>query len=213
MPALAEERRSTRKRRAILDAATEAFLAHGYLGTSMDEIAARAGVSKQTIYKHFTDKERLFTEIVSSTVDEVGDPVMAEVHELQDSGEVERDLRDLARRQIAAVMQPRVLALRRLVIAEATRFPEAARLFHERGAGRTVAALAEVLGRLAERGVLSVDDPRLAAEQFNWLIMSAPMNRAMLLGENGAPAALGPHVENAVRVFLAAYGDQSSKNA
>ena len=52
------ERRSDRKRAAILEAATEAFLQRGYLGTSMDEIAAQAAVSKQTVYKHFADKEQ-----------------------------------------------------------------------------------------------------------------------------------------------------------
>ena len=69
------ERRSDRKRRAILEAATEAFLRHGFLGTSMDEIAAAAAVSKQTVYKHFSDKESLFREIVTTTVDEISDGV------------------------------------------------------------------------------------------------------------------------------------------
>ena len=73
------ERRSDRKRRAILEAATEAFLRHGFLGTSMDEIAAAAAVSKQTVYKHFSDKESLFREIVTTTVDEISDPNSEEV--------------------------------------------------------------------------------------------------------------------------------------
>ncbi|WP_030040457.1 TetR/AcrR family transcriptional regulator, partial [Streptomyces resistomycificus] len=55
------EGRSARKRQAILEAATEVFLNKGYLGTSMDEVAALASVSKQTVYKNFTDKQRLFT--------------------------------------------------------------------------------------------------------------------------------------------------------
>src|SRR5262249_12281633 len=59
-----EERRSVRKRNAILTAARTVFLRSGYLGTSMDEIAALAAVSKQTVYKQFADKKRLFTEIV-----------------------------------------------------------------------------------------------------------------------------------------------------
>src|SRR3954452_9970711 len=113
------ESRSARKRRAILEAATAAFLRNGYLGTSMDEIAAAAGVSKQTVYKHFADKERLFQEIVTTTVDAASDPVQAEVRSLQDSGDLEAALRALARRQLGKVMQPRLLALRRLVIAEA----------------------------------------------------------------------------------------------
>ena len=86
-----DERRSTRKRRAMLDAATTAFLRKGYAGTSMDEIAALAAVSKQTVYKHFDSKERLFIEIVTSTVNEASDPVHAEVLGLEESGDVEAD--------------------------------------------------------------------------------------------------------------------------
>jgi AcrR family transcriptional regulator len=202
------EPRSTLKRRAILEAATSVFLRKGYLGTSMDEIAALAGVSKQTVYKHFADKERLFSEIVSSTVDEVSEVVHAEVMKLEDTGDVEADLQDLARRQLAAVMQPRVLQLRRLVIGEAARFPELGRIFHERGPGRTLAALATAFEHLAERGVLRLDDPALAAAHFNWLIMSVPLNEAMLLGQDKPPArtVLNRYADSGVRVFLAAYG-------
>ncbi len=204
----APETQSARKRRAILEAATTVFLRKGYLGTSMDEIAALAGVSKQTVYKQFADKASLFSEIVSSTLDAASAPVHAEVAHLEDSGDVEADLRDLARRQLAAVMQPRLLQLRRLVIAEGGRFPELGRTFYERGPGRTVAALAEAFEHLAARGVLELEDPPLAAAHFNWLIMSAPMNRAMLLGEEEtpAPAELDRYADGGVRVFLAAYG-------
>jgi TetR/AcrR family transcriptional repressor of mexJK operon len=200
--------RSARKRRAILEAATAAFLQNGYRGTSMDEVAAVASVSKQTVYKHFADKERLFTEIVTSTVDEVADPVQNEVLQLPESGDLEEDLRDLARRQVAAVMQPRLLQLRRLVISEAGRFPELGRTFYDRGPGRTIDALATVFEGLAERGRLELDDPRLAATHFNWLIMSAPLNEAMLLGRDEAPARaeLDRYADTGVRTFLAAYG-------
>ena len=203
-----ETNRSARKRRAILDAATATFLRQGYLGTCMDEVAALAGVSKQTVYKHFADKERLFTEIVAATVDAASDPVQAELRELRDSGDVGADLRDLARRQLTAVMQPRLLQLRRLVIGEAARFPDLGRAFYDRGPRRSVATLADALAALAERGVLRLDDPRVAAEQFNWLIMAAPLNRAMLLGEDGPPppAELDALVDAGVRAFLAAYG-------
>src|SRR5215216_5550769 len=163
-----DERRSTLKRRAMLDAATTAFLRNGYAGTSMDEIAALAAVSKQTVYKHFDSKERLFFEIVTSTVNEASDPVYNDVLGLEDSGDVEADLRGLARQLLRQVMQPRILQLRRLVIAEAGRFPELGRTFYEQGPGRTITALATVLERLAERGVLQPDDPLLAAAHFNW---------------------------------------------
>jgi TetR/AcrR family transcriptional repressor of mexJK operon len=204
--------RSTRKHSAILEAATTLFLRNGYRGTSMDEIAALAGVSKQTVYKHFADKERLFSEIVTRTVDEVAHPVHNEVLNLQDSGDLEADLRDLARRQLAAVMQPRLLQLRRLVIGEAGRFTALGRTFYERGPGRTITALATAFEHLAARGLLQLDDPQLAAAHFNWLVMSIPLNQAMLLGQDepSTPAELNRHADAGVRAFLAAYASPDS---
>jgi TetR/AcrR family transcriptional regulator, mexJK operon transcriptional repressor len=206
-------RRSVRKRRAILDAATTAFLRHGYLGTSMDEIAALAGVSKQTVYKHFADKERLFSEIVTATVDEIADPNFDEVLNLRDSGDVEHDLRDFARRQLRAVMEPRLLQLRRLVIGEAGRFPQLGRLFYERGPGRTIDALAAMFERLASRRALELNDTRLAAAHFNWLVMSIPLNQAMLLGDDepATPAELEHYADAGVSAFLAAYRKQHAR--
>ncbi len=199
-----DERRSARKRRAILDAATSVFLSNGYLGTSMDEIAALAHVSKQTVYKHFADKERLFCEIVTATVDEIANPNTDEVLKLSDTGDLERDLRDFARRQLRAVMDPRLLRLRRLVIGESGRFPQLGRLFYERGPGRTIDALAKMFEQLASRDVLELDDPRLAAAHFNWLVMSIPLNQAMLLGEDepATPAELNRYADAGVRAFL-----------
>ncbi len=204
---LADERRSARKHRAILQAARTVFLSNGYLGTSMDEIAALAHVSKQTVYKHFADKERLFAEIVTATVDEIADPNTEAALNLKDTGDLERDLRDFARQQLHAVMKPRLLQLRRLVIGEAARFPQLGRLFYERGPGRTLEALAAMFERLASRGALELDDPLLAAAHFNWLVMSIPLNRAMLLGENepATPSELKRYADAGVRAFLAAY--------
>lgn len=200
------ESRSAGKRRAILEAGTTLFLRQGYRGTSMDEIAAIAGVSKQTVYKHFDDKESLFSEIVISTVEEVAKPVHDEVLKLQDNGDLEADFRRLARQLLRRVMQPRILQLRRLVIGEAGRFPELGQTFYEQGLGRTIAALATVFERLADRGVLQPGDPLLAAAHFNWLVMSIPLNRAMLLGDEEPPAAeLNRYADAGVRAFLAAY--------
>jgi AcrR family transcriptional regulator len=206
----AAEPRSARKRKAILEGARAVFLRNGYLGTSMDEIASVARVSKQTVYKHFVDKESLFVEIVTATVDEISDPVHEEVVRVADTGDVEADLRDLAQRQLKRVMQPHLLRLRRLVIGEASRFPELGSTFYERGVDRTVAALATTFERLAARGLLQIHDPAVAAAQFNWLIMSAPINRAMLLGDDEPPAPeeLQRHADNGVRTFLAAYGNR-----
>lgn len=201
------EPRSARKRRAIIEAATTVFLSNGYLGTTMDEIAALARVSKQTVYKHFADKERLFSEIVTARVDEIADPNTDEVLKLRDTGDLERDLRRFARGQLRAVMDPGLLKLRRLVIGESGRFPHLGRLFYERGPGRTIDALATTFERLASRGVLELPDPSLAAAHFNWLVMSIPLNQAMLLGEDepATPTELNRYADAGVRAFLAAH--------
>jgi TetR/AcrR family transcriptional repressor of mexJK operon len=200
--------RSARKHRAILDAATEVFLRSGYLGTNMDEIAALSEVSKQTVYKHFTSKEALFVEIVTSMTDEAGDIVRSEVAELDDGGDVADYLLNYAYRQLIVVLTPRVMQLRRLVIGEVGRFPELAKVLYERGPQRAVSALAALFERLSDRGLLAIDDPQVAASHFNWLVMSAPLNQAMLLGDAAIPkpAELRRHAAEGVRVFLAAYG-------
>ena len=200
--------RTARKRRAILDAATTLFLAEGYLATSMDQIAAAAAVSKQTVYKQFADKESLFREIVNVTVAQVSDPVADQAASLRDSADLAAGLRDLARALLAQVIQPRMMQLRRLVIGEAGRFPELGQLFYDRGPGRTIGTLAATFETLAAQGALRLEDPRLAAEHFNWLVMSTPVNRVMLCGDTELPdrASLSHYADAGTRAFLAAYG-------
>jgi TetR/AcrR family transcriptional regulator, mexJK operon transcriptional repressor len=202
-----DERRSDRKRRAIIEAATAAFLDHGYRGTSMDAVAAGAAVSKQTVYQHFGDKQRLFRELVTATVQTASDPVHDEVRRLVDSGRLEKDLQALARRLLTLVLQPNMMRLRRLVIAEARQFPDLGHLFYDLGPGRTIAALADTFAELIRQGRLSAPDATLAATQFNWLVMSAPLNQAMLRGDDGPPTTreINKWADSSVRMFLAAY--------
>jgi len=203
-----EESRSDQKQRAIIQAATTTFLRNGYLGTSMDDIAALARVSKQTVYKHFSDKEGLFREVVLSTIDQVAEPFFEDMLQRQDPKNLENDLRELARRLIAIVIQPRVLDLRRLVIAEAGRFPKLGHTYYERGPKRTIEAMAAWFQKLAEGGHLRLDDPLIAANHFNWLVSSIPLNEIMFLGngERFSTADLERFADAGVRVFLAAYG-------
>jgi TetR/AcrR family transcriptional regulator, mexJK operon transcriptional repressor len=198
---------SARKHKAILDAATEIFLKSGYLGTNMDEIAALSAVSKQTVYKHFASKEALFIEIVTSMTNQAGDLVHDEVPQLDDAN-VAQYLEDYAFRQLSVVLTPRIMQLRRLVIGEVSRFPELAKVLYERGPKRALTMLAAQFESMATRGLLTLDDPMVAASHFNWLVMSAPLNQAMLLGDEAIPtqAALRLHARQGVHVFLAAYG-------
>jgi TetR/AcrR family transcriptional repressor of mexJK operon len=191
----------------IMNAATTLFLRHGYLGTSMDDIAALAGVSKQTVYTHFADKERLFTDLIRGNTDRVDEFVAAMPDMLQDPVDLAQDMRELARRCIKSVIQPEVLQLRRLVIGEARRFPELARTYYERVPQRLVATLATRLWHLSARGLLHLDDPVLAANHLAWLIVAIPLDIAMFRGtDEGFDAAeLEAIADAGVRVFLAAY--------
>jgi AcrR family transcriptional regulator len=201
-----DEGRSARKHAAIQAAATQVFLAKGYPGTSMEEIATLAGVSKQTVYKHFDDKEQLFATIVLATTDRVDEVVRLAADGPTRTGDPDEDLTELARRLLAALMQPQLLQLRRLVIANADRFPDLGRLWYERGFERVLATLAESFTRLAGRGHLQIDDPLLAANHFAGLLLWVPMNKAMFGGD--APSSetdLHHYADAAVRAFLAAY--------
>jgi TetR/AcrR family transcriptional repressor of mexJK operon len=203
-----EGTQSTRKHQAILDAATALFLARGYQNTSMDEIAALAAVGKQTVYKHFADKERLFSDIILGNIATAEGFTSDAADVLRRTDDLERDLGEVARRYLATVIQPPVLQLRRLIIGEADRFPELARIYYQRVPGHTVATLGSCFHELRERGLLQADDPALAASHFAWLILGQELNKAMFCGYGGPFSAseLDHLADAAVRVFLAAYG-------
>lgn len=204
--------RTEQRRQAIIQAATLVFAQNGYLGATTDEVAARASVSKQTLYKYFADKERLFADVILDTTVHVVEGLSSSVaRRLEDAEDVEAALRGLAEEWVSGLLQPDFLRLRRLVIAEADRFPELGRAWFDRGFGPIMTILGEALQRLARRGILrTIDDPVLAAYQFAGLVMYKPMNQAMFAGTQDIPAAaeLSRIADSAVEVFLAAYGTE-----
>ncbi|WP_053207704.1 TetR/AcrR family transcriptional regulator [Jiangella muralis] len=204
-----EEGRTARKRRAIVEAATEVFLQHGYIGASMDQVAAKAAVSKQTVYKQFADKEHLFAEIIAGRTDTLGDRLAAVYATLDDATDVRAAVRDVGRQLLQSLSRPEVLQLRRLVIAEADRFPDVSGTWWERAFHPSLVLLGEALARMAERGLLrELDDPTLAAYHLAGLVMYKPMNRMMFAGTAAVSPAdeLDVLADRAADVFLAAYG-------
>jgi TetR/AcrR family transcriptional regulator, mexJK operon transcriptional repressor len=200
------EDRSARKRRAVVEAATTLFLRRGYLGTSMDQVAAFAAVSKPTLYKFFGDKEQLFTEIVLGTLDRAGDPFRAEVASLARTEDLPADLRSLARGYLATVMQPVVLQLRRMVIGSAPQLPDLARAYYERAPEQTIRALAQCFGQLADRGLLQLDDPNVAASHFAFLVLGHALDKSLFCGDNPfSEAELTAQADAGASAFLAAY--------
>ncbi|GAA3544939.1 TetR/AcrR family transcriptional regulator [Nonomuraea rosea] len=203
-----EDGRTARKRRQIMEAARPVFLRNGYVGASMDEVAALAAVSKQTVYKHFIDKEQLFTSIILDTTGQVDGLAKMITATLDESNDLEKDLGELARQFLDALMRPDLLRLRRLIIAEADRFPDLGRTWYQQGFERSLETLAGSFGRLAERGLLRLEDPQVAAEHFVGLLLWIPVNKVMFWGggDHYTEADLRRISESAVAAFLRAYG-------
>lgn len=198
---------TTQARRRIIDAAMEVFLRDGYVGAKTDEIASVAGASKQTIYKHFGRKENLFEQIVLDRLGGIDEIFQAAIGELEVTDDVEATLTAVARRFVHTIMQPSHLRVRRLVIAEAGRFPHLGLAYFQAGPERVHAALASAFGQLADRGLLRVDEPELAANHFTWLVVSIPVNKVMFCGDDTrfTQAELDHYADTAVQVFTAAY--------
>ncbi|TAU89497.1 TetR/AcrR family transcriptional regulator [Rhizobium leguminosarum] len=199
--------RSERKQAAIVGAAAEVFLSTGYAGASMDEIASRSGVSKQTVYKHFSSKEALFVAVLTQMMGEADTAVHTGLPQVENRAQLEAYLLDYAVRQLAIVLTPGLMQLRRLVIAEAQRFPELAKVLYTRGPARALEVMGSAFEQLAGKKLLQFSDATVAASQFNWLVMAEPVNRVMMLGDAAIPTKqeIRRHAEAAVATFLAAF--------
>lgn len=181
-------------------------MAKGYAGTSMDDIAKLAAVSKQTVYKHFADKEKLFAAIVLATTGRVETMIDLVAGIPTDEDALEENLLRLARQFLTSLTHPQVLQLRRLIIANADTFPDLGAAWYEQGFERILATLAATFQRLADQGLLRIDDPLLAANHFSGMLLWIPVNKAMFHGgPQHTQRELDHYADEGVRVFLAAY--------
>ncbi len=204
------ETRMSRSRERIFAAAEEVFLQHGYLGTNMDTVAEAAGVSKQTVYARFTSKEALFLQVVDrmtgGAAHQIGEDMADDF-----AGVLAQDFfLKVAQDQLGVVMTPRLMRLRRMVIAEVDRFPTLGQALWDNGPQRSITRITTAIRHYCATGDLAVPDPALAAAHFNWLVMGGPTSAAMFLGDRGLPSqeALTRHANECVRIFLAAYQAQ-----
>lgn len=202
------ETRLRRSRQKILTAAEEVFLTAGFLGASMDQVAERAGVSKQTVYAHFKSKQALFVDVVVSMADGAAQELQEETGAQLDDRPVQDFLLEAASEQLDVVLTPRLMQLRRMVIGEVERFPELGKALFENGPQKAINRLALACAHYTEIGQLNTPDPTEAASFFNWIVMGAPTSAAMLLGDAGIPDsdARQRHAAESVRIFLCAYG-------
>src|SRR5262245_33887102 len=181
----ADDPRVVRSRAAVLDAARTLFLQKGYAGTTMEEIAARAGLTKRTLYNNYADKDALFTQIVTEVI-AYAETFARGLHEEFTVGISAANLRtrldDLACRLALAIMRPEVVALRRLLIGEARAFPAFGAKYFDRAPGQVLDALASGFEHMGKSGLLRVADAQIAAEQFAYLVVGESLDRAMLAG-------------------------------
>lgn len=196
------------KARRILDAALWVFSNHGYSGASMDLIAARAEVSKPTLYQYFGGKEQLFSAIMLTGRDRMLD---AFAHP-SPQGMV-RDLHLFAWDYADTVMNPDFLSLARLTIAEAQRFPEIGRAYQSSGPDRLLGGIMDYLTAQRDAGRLVFDDAELAAQDLWALILSAPRNQALHIPDPlPTRAQIARYLNNGLRIFLAAYSTNPDKD-
>lgn len=144
-------------RARVLRAATSSFLARGY-GTSVDEIARRAQVAKQTVYHHFPSKDQLFKEVARDLAKSVLIGLDAKPHDLR------AGLLRFALAYRARVLGAQGIATFRTLMPEIPRFRALARAMYAASAGETVRRLAQYLREAMDSGALRRDDPEFAAE-------------------------------------------------
>jgi TetR/AcrR family transcriptional regulator, mexJK operon transcriptional repressor len=190
---------SAQLRDRILDVATGLFFGHGFGATSIEAVARRAGISKRTFYHRFRGKEDLFEAVVRRLIERWLPPFDSGLLEAPSLAEV---LQRTAEYIVNVALTPEALALHRIVIAEARRFPNLARIMHELGAASGIERISRYFDRGIAAGELGPIDTRFAAEQFILMAVTGPQRRALGLGVPMSASELAGWIHNTVALFL-----------
>lgn len=194
------------KRAAILDAAKCLFLSGGFSGTSMDAVAKAAGVSKLTVYSHFSDKETLFSAAVEA---KCHNTLPEPFFELDETLPIRASLTRIGLAFIELIHSPEVIALERLMCTMATQDTEMSRLFFEAGPQRTLSAMESLIRNANDANLMDTPNPRHAAESFFALLQGREHMRTRIgIREPMTSSEAQPHVERAVDMFLRAFEAQ-----
>ena len=200
---LPSDRARPDKHHAIIAAASAMFLANGYERVTLDQIAQRAGVSKQTIYSHFRDKETLFRAICAELTEMLTIPLRAPAK----AGDLRSTLTRLGEDSLAMMLDPRSLDLHRLVMSAAARFPELGRAAYEAGAMRIIDDLAALLMTRSQLGdglarPVGEAQARILAEQFMGMLRGFHQHRALMSVETASAAQRATYVRDCVDLLL-----------
>lgn len=188
------------KEAKILEAARNAFLEHPYDRISMDALAARAGVSKVTLYAKYKSKDQLFVAAMSVGCSAIYDHAMLEVEAGKPLAET---LERLGVDFVKMMLEPEISALHGVMMQALATQPELPRSFYERVVHRSTTILADVLAIADKRGEISCDQPYLAAVQFVAMVQGEFRYKQELGITQGADETeLQAFVASCVRVFL-----------
>lgn len=192
--------RQEARQEELLRAATEVFFTSGFAGASVDEIIAKVGGSKRTIYSYFGNKEQLFATVVREIVGNAMGP-LAEADFVRP--DLEATLHEAGLRYLGVIMSPAALQLYRTVVGEGSRFPDLAKVFFEAGPGRTSANLARVLDERGGEWGIAAGDPKRLADHFLGMIRD-DLHLQVVLGLRPPPTPdeAREAVESAVRMFV-----------
>jgi AcrR family transcriptional regulator len=191
------------KRRQIMDGARRVFLADGFDGASMNDIARVAGVSKGTLYVYFDSKEALFEALIREDRQSQAERLVIPA----DADDPRAVLAVFGRRLIALMTQPELIAQVRIVIGATHKFPRLGRAFYESGPCYGEKRLAARLEEWRGAGALNIADSRRAARQFVDMCKGeAFMSCLFGVTETATPETIAAGVDAAVEVFMRAYG-------
>lgn len=199
--------RRGRKFEQVLEGAREVFLAEGFEGAGVDEIARKAGVSKATLYSYFPDKRLLFFEVAKRECLKLAEDAM----ELMNGQKPVRDMLEIAaQRMVDFFNSDMSLNVFRVCVAESERFPELAQEFYQNGPALGRARLMEFLDCATKRGELAIEDVEMAADQFAELCKSRIfMDRIFGIRGTFTDNELRMIAGEAVETFMCRYGCKS----
>jgi len=193
--------RGQKRRQAILDAATDAFLQHGYEGTTLDMIIAQAGGSRRSLYDYFGDKQGLFGAVIRYHTDKL----VEEVRSIDVIGISAREgLTLLAKNFVFALLEPVNLELYRLLITQAPAFPELSRSAYQAGPALLLSELEKYLDHLQRQGQLPARLPTPhTARQFLGMVKAEFQLCALLTPEQlPEKSAISAHIQDCVTFLL-----------
>jgi TetR/AcrR family transcriptional regulator, mexJK operon transcriptional repressor len=191
------DRRHAARSEEIVTAATEVFFEKGYGRTSMDDIIAKVGGSKRTLYSHFPGKEALFAAVVRKIS---GEALSAFQPKLE--GDFESTLREMALHYLEILLKPQTISLFRAMVSEAPHFPELAKTFFENGPNRVAAHFSEFFRTHNARGIYRIADPDLVARQFLGMIRDHLHLAAVITAKNPTRKELTQTIDNAMQTLM-----------